>query len=72
MPQVRRESGMRDETVRSERRRGRHGRKSDGVEVSRTIAAKSHGAGAKILHRKAKRVKLNRTIIVASELANGN
>jgi hypothetical protein len=43
-----------------------------GVQRTRTIASKNHGPGEKILHRKTIRIKLNGTIIIDSELPNGN
>ena len=47
---------------------GRDG--GDGVKIPIAIAAKDHGPGLRVLHRKAKGVKLNRTVIVASKLSN--
>jgi len=44
--------------------------RGDGVEVPIAIAAKNHGPGLWILDRKAKGVKLNRTVIVTGELSN--
>jgi hypothetical protein len=36
-----------------------------------TIASEDHGPGRKSLHGKTKRIKLNGTEIVSSELSNG-
>ena len=44
---------------------------SDGVQVSITIAAKNHAPRPGVLHRKTKGIKLNGTIVIASELTNG-
>jgi hypothetical protein len=44
---------------------------TDGVEQTRTIASKNHDPGMKILHRETKWVKLDRTIIVNGQLADG-
>lgn len=44
----------------------------DGVcRVPLTVAAKNHALGSKVIDRETKRIKLNRTRIVASKLANG-
>jgi hypothetical protein len=43
-----------------------------GVQWAGTIASKNHGPGEKILHRKTIRIKLDRTIIIDSELSNRN
>ena len=40
------------------------------VEIPFTIAAKDHATSLQVLHRKTKRVKLNRATIVTSKLAN--
>jgi hypothetical protein len=43
----------------------------NGVEVPIAIAPKKDHLGLKILNRKTRSVKLNRTVIVASKLSNG-
>ena len=48
---------------------GRHAMR-DGVEVPVAIAPKKDRLGLEILDRKAKSVKLNGTIIVASKMSN--
>ena len=42
------------------------------VEVATSIAPDDHVLGVKILHRNAKGVKFNRTVIIDGEMANGN
>ena len=42
----------------------------DGVEVAGTIAAKDHSLRPDVLNRKTRGVKLDRTTVIASELAN--
>ena len=49
---------------------GRHAMR-DGVEVPVAIAPKKDRLGLEILDRKAKSVKLNGTVVVASKLSNG-
>lgn len=44
----------------------------DGVELPEAIAPDDHVLRSEILHRKTKRVKFDRTIIVNGELANRN
>jgi hypothetical protein len=44
--------------------------KAHGVERPQTITPGDHVLGRKILHRKAKRVKLHRTSIVSSKVMN--
>lgn len=55
-----------EECVGSERRH----RWMEGVERPQAIAPGDHVPGTKILHREAKRVKFNGTLIVSSELAH--
>jgi hypothetical protein len=43
-----------------------------GVEQPRAIAPDDHIPGTKILHKEAKRVKFNRTVVVSSGLTSGN
>jgi hypothetical protein len=43
----------------------------NGVEVPIAIAPKKDRLGLEILNKKTRGVKLNRTVIVASELSNG-
>ena len=44
-----------------------------GVEVATAMhAIDDHVLGVKILHRKAKGVKFNRTVIIAGDMVNGN
>jgi hypothetical protein len=43
----------------------------EGVEVAGAIAAKHHPTGPRILNRKTKSVKLDRTLVVTSELTYG-
>ena len=43
-----------------------------GVERPQTIAPDDHVPRTKILHKEAKRVKFNRTVVVSSELTSGN
>jgi len=47
-------------------------RKANGVQRPRAIAPDDHVPRLKVLHRTTRQVKLNRTIIVGSELANKN
>ena len=42
------------------------------VEVARAIAPDDHVPGVQVLHRKAKRIKLNGTIIIGGKTTNGN
>jgi hypothetical protein len=42
------------------------------IEVARAIAPGDHVPGLQILHRKAKRIKFNRTIVIGGKTANGN
>ena len=42
------------------------------VEVATAIAPDDHILSVKILHRKAKGVKFNRTVIIYGETVNGN
>ena len=42
------------------------------VEVARAIAPGDHVPGVQVLHRKAKRIKLNGTIIIGGKTTNGN
>jgi hypothetical protein len=47
-------------------------RKMQGVERPETIAPGESGLGTQILHREAKRVKLNGTVVINGELSNGD
>lgn len=69
MPKTQREDRV-DEKTMSSGREGR--RRKGGIEVARAIAAKNLLAGAKVLHRKTRRVKFDGTIIISSKLANRN
>ena len=51
---------------------GAGGRWVERVEVTRAIAPGDHVPGLQILHRKAKRIKFNGTIIVGGETTNRN
>ena len=42
------------------------------VEVARAIAPGDHVPGVQVLHRKAKRIKLNETVIIGGKTTNGN
>ena len=42
------------------------------IEVARAIAPGDHVPGLQILHRKAKWIKFNGTVIVGGEATNGN
>ena len=53
------------------RLRARHGQ-MQGVKRTGAIAPDDHVPGTKILHREAKRVKLNRTVIISGKLAHRN
>jgi hypothetical protein len=68
---------MTETTMPQGRRHGEGGCAAGGgreerVEVTRAIAPGDHAPCLKILHREAKRVKLDRTVIINSEAANGN
>jgi len=56
----------------SEERRGVGGGCIERVEVTRAIAPGDHVPGLQILHRKAKRIKLNGAVIVGGKTTNGN
>ena len=42
------------------------------IEVTRAIAPSDHAPCLEVLHRKAKRIKLDRTVIIGGETTNGN
>ena len=48
------------------------GRCIERVEVTEAIAPGDHVLGVQILHRKAKRIKLNGAIIISGKTTNGN
>ena len=52
--------------------RGAGGGWIERVEVARAIAPGNHVPGVQILHRKAKRIKFNRTVIIGGETTNEN
>jgi hypothetical protein len=56
----------------SEERRGVGGGCIERVEVTGAIAPGDHVPGLQILHRKAKRIKLNGAVIVGGKTTNGN
>jgi len=51
---------------------GHRWRGGEGVERPGAIAPGDHAPGIEILHREAKRVKFDRTIIINCKLMNGN
>ena len=55
-----------------EERGGASGGGVEQVEVARAIAPGDHVPGVQVLHRKAKRIKLNGTIIIGGKTTNGN
>ena len=55
----------------SNKRAGHRGRGGEGVERPGAIAPGDHAPGIEILHREAKRVKFDRTIIINCKLTNG-
>lgn len=64
MPQC---GGFGEEVVGGDSRGG----SGQGVEVTPTIASTNHACGPKVLNRKTKLIKLNKTFIVVGELMNG-
>ena len=56
----------------SEECRGAGGWWKERVEVARAIAPGDHVPGLQILHRKTKRIKFNRAIIIGDKTTNGN
>jgi hypothetical protein len=54
----------------SGKREGPKHRGQERIEWPRTIAPDDHAPGFEILHKKARRVKFNRTIIFYGELTN--
>ena len=55
-----------------EERGGAGGGGVERVEVARAITPSDHVPGVQILHRKAKRIKFNRTVIIGGETTNEN
>ena len=55
-----------------EERGGAGGGGVEWVEVARAIAPGNHVPGVHILHKKAKQIKFNRTVIIGGEMTNGN
>jgi hypothetical protein len=56
----------------SEERGGAGGRGTKRVEIAGAIAPGDHVLGLQILHRKAKRIKLDGAVIVDGKMTNGN
>jgi hypothetical protein len=56
----------------SEERGGAGGRGTKRVEIAGAIAPGDHVLGLQILHKKAKWIKFNRTIIISGKTTNGN
>jgi len=48
------------------------GGREERVEVTRAIAPGDHAPCLKVLHRKAKRIKLDGTVIINDKMTNGN
>lgn len=46
----------------------RRNRRGDMIEITRAISVEGHEVGLEILHRKIKRVKLNRTRVITGKL----
>ena len=51
---------------------GRSGWRQQMVEIARTIAPGNHAPGVKILHRRTKWIKLDRTITINGKVTNLN